>query len=91
MCLVKKNLIPRIALKGIVVYKFLRRNINGELCTPTTKNIINIGEVYKGKFNTKDCEGFPSDSPTFLKSLFSESINTGYIHSYINLMLLVNY
>lgn len=83
MCLTKKNIIPRIALKDIVVYKYLKRNEEGELCTIFTDNVVKIGGIYKGEFNYYDYSGLPSSSSNFIESLFSKVIDTGYIHSYV--------
>lgn len=84
MCLFKKSFIPIIALKDIVVYKKVYKKCNGILITPITLDVIEIGKTYKGKFCSLDTFGTPSFSPSFIKSLFSKEIDTGYIHSCVH-------
>lgn len=82
MCLVKKSMLPRIALKDITVYKvIIQDKESGKLYTPVTGDIVEIGKTYKGKFKEFDTLDFYSESPTYIKSLISDSIDTGYIHS----------
>lgn len=83
MCLFKKSFIPRIALKDIVVYKKVCKWYDGTLTTPVTLDAIEIGKTYKGRFCSQNTFNHPSLSPSFIKSLFSKGIDTGYIHSHI--------
>lgn len=81
MCLVKKSWIPRIALKDITVYKVLIIGPNNTYTTYFMGNKIIIGETYKGVFKKYNRYDSPK-STTLIKSLFSEEIGIGYIHSY---------
>lgn len=76
MCLYKKSKIPRIAIKDIVVYKYLR-SYDEELYTPVARAIVKVGKTYKGEFGINEY----GVKENFVSSLFSNSIETGYIHS----------
>lgn len=85
MCLTKKSMIPRIALKDIVVYKVLVGNPKVHLYTPITEDKIVIGKTYKGVFQESKTP-FPPPKifpRNLITSLFSKNIESGYIHSKI--------
>lgn len=81
MCLEKKSLIPRIALKDIVVYKALN-NFDGALSTKITKNTIKLGVTYKGIFRAGIYTYYKCNPRSLISSLFNRFITSGYIHSY---------
>ena len=97
MCLIKKSRIPRIATKDIIVYKTLIPR-NNKLFTPYYNNNIEIGKTYKGIFDKYNIiiknkrYTFHNSIICFLISLFfSETIDSGYVHSYnINYILTFN-
>lgn len=78
-------MIPRIALKDIMVYKVLNIDSNGNFCTPITKDEIEIGKTYKGVFQESmvlfhsRLINYPQD---LISSFFSKYIVSGYIHSH---------
>lgn len=47
-----------------------------------TNDKIEIGKTYKGIFKKYTHNKDEAHSPNFIKSLFSDNIDTGYIHSY---------
>lgn len=77
-------MIPRIALKDIVVYKVLEGSPKIHLCTPITKDKIVIGKTYKRVFQESIVPiplciiNYPKD---LISSFFSKHIASGYIHS----------
>ena len=74
----KKSIIPRIALKNIIVYKILIKESNNLFFyTPITGDKIVIGKTYKGIFRFS--KYYPK---SLIKSLFSKCIASGYIHSF---------
>lgn len=90
MCLEKKNRIPKIATKDIIVYKVLTLE-NNKLLTIVCKNEIEIGKTYKGIFGEYNIfikhrlRTFTNNTICFLISLFyTKFIISGYIHSYDN-------
>lgn len=70
-------MIPRIAKKDIVVYKWLTKRYD-KLYTPIYDSEVEIGKTYKGIFSS-DIDGIPE---CFISSLFRHWIGSGYIHSY---------
>lgn len=78
MCLYKKSRIPRIATKDIVVYKVLRAyKIEGkkEYQTIFKSSQVWMNSTFTGVFKDE----------SFLGSLFSHIIYSGYIHSFTTL------
>lgn len=80
MCLTKKSMIPRIALKDIVVYKILIKDSKGNLFTPIVCDHVKLGYTYKGIFGISNDE--LRNQRSLISSLFSKYITSGYIHSY---------
>lgn len=73
-------MIPRIALKDIVVYKKLVRDSKDNLFTPVICDCVKLGYTYKGIFGISNDE--LKNSRNLIFSLFSKYITSGYIHSY---------
>lgn len=80
MCLTKKSMIPRIALKDIVVYKILINDSKGNLFTPIVCDNVKLGYTYKGMFGISNNE--LRNPRNLISSLFSKYITSGYIHSH---------
>lgn len=76
MCLIKKSLIPRIAITNKTVYKVITKDFDGTLYTPCRYSFIEIHKTYKGLFYPKR---------NLFTSLFSRRVDDGFIHVWATL------
>lgn len=72
MCLIKKHKWPKITLQPKIVYKVLSKR-SGMLFTPYRDNEVKLNKEYRGVYNKFD---------TLFTTIKSNSVNSGFIHSY---------